>query len=97
MRGGCIERGPQPGLTRSKYRQGVKSFRALQTKDDHDDKQWLTFWLLYPLFDLACFVGDMVGWILPVPCPASLRPCMQTASPYPVHVRLTAAVLRRRS
>lgn len=66
----CNERSPEPGLTRSKYRQGVRSFRALQSKDVSDDKQWLTFWLLYTLFDLACFVGDMVGWILPVPCPA---------------------------
>jgi hypothetical protein len=33
--------------------QGVKSFRAIQSPDPKDDKQWLTFWLLFGLFDLV--------------------------------------------
>jgi len=33
--------------------QGIRSFRAVQSKDPSDDKQWLTFWLLYALFDLV--------------------------------------------
>lgn len=49
--------------------QGIMSFRALQSLDVADDKQWLTFWLIFALFDLACFVGDIVGWILPVSYP----------------------------
>lgn len=44
---------------------GVKSFRAIQSPDPKDDKQWLTFWLLFGLFDLALFVGQLVGWLIP--------------------------------
>ena len=49
------------------------SFRALQSLDAADDKHWLTFWLVFALFDLGCFVGDIVGWILPVSYPQTLE------------------------
>ncbi len=45
---------------------GVKSFRAIQSNDPRDDKQWLTFWLLYSLFDLASTLADFfLGLIVP--------------------------------
>jgi len=44
---------------------GLKSFRAIQSPDPEDDKQWLTFWLLYSLFDLVCFVLDLFLWVIP--------------------------------
>ena len=34
--------------------QGIQSFRAIQSPDPKDDKQWLTFWLLFGMFDLVC-------------------------------------------
>jgi len=45
--------------------QGIRSFRAIQSTDPKDDKQWLTFWLVFALFDLVCFVADLVGWLFP--------------------------------
>jgi receptor expression-enhancing protein 5/6 len=45
---------------------GIKSFQAIQSSDPKDDKQWLTFWLLYSLFDLACTLSDFfLGMIVP--------------------------------
>ena len=44
---------------------GMKSFRAIQSPDPQDDKQWLTFWLIYSLFDLVCFVADLFLWVIP--------------------------------
>ncbi len=45
---------------------GVRSFRAIQSKDSNDDKQWLTFWLLYSIFELFTIVADLLlGWVLP--------------------------------
>ena len=42
------------------------SFRAIQTTDSGDDKQWLTFWLLFSLFELATKCADyLLGWVLP--------------------------------
>jgi hypothetical protein len=46
--------------------QGIKSFRAIQSTDPKDDKQWLTFWLLFALFDLVCYFTDFVGWLVPL-------------------------------
>ena len=39
---------------------GVQSFKALQTSDEKDDKQWLTFWLLYAIFDWVTAIADYV-------------------------------------
>ncbi len=45
---------------------GVKSFHAIQSSDSRDDKQWLTFWLLYSLLELACTLSDFVlGHVIP--------------------------------
>jgi len=44
---------------------GIQSFRAIQSPDPKDDKQWLTFWLLFGLFDLTCFLTSILGYILP--------------------------------
>jgi hypothetical protein len=45
---------------------GVKSFRAIQSSDPRDDKQWLTFWLLYSIFELACTLSDFIlGGVVP--------------------------------
>ena len=45
---------------------GLKSFKAIKSKDPSDDTQWLTFWLLYTLFDFITTVADIaIGWILP--------------------------------
>jgi receptor expression-enhancing protein 5/6 len=44
---------------------GLMSFRAIQSEDAKDDKQWLTFWLLYTLFQTASIVTDVVGGVLP--------------------------------
>mmetsp|Transcript_55170 Transcript_55170/g.89423 ORF Transcript_55170/g.89423 Transcript_55170/m.89423 type:complete len:131 (+) Transcript_55170:27-419(+) len=47
------------------FHAGVKSFRAIQSPDPTDDKQWLTFWLLFGLFDLICFVTGILGFLIP--------------------------------
>ncbi len=45
---------------------GVKSFHAIQSSDPKDDKQWLTFWLLYSLLELACTLSDFfLGRVIP--------------------------------
>ena len=44
---------------------GIKSFRAIQSIDPEDDKQWLTFWLLFSIFEVLCFVTDFVLWAIP--------------------------------
>jgi hypothetical protein len=45
---------------------GLMSFRAIQANDHTIDKQWLTFWLLYSLFELATTCADfLLGWVLP--------------------------------
>lgn len=44
---------------------GIKSFRAIQSPLPDDDKQWLTFWLIYSLFDLVVFVADLFLWVVP--------------------------------
>jgi len=39
-----------------------KSIQALETKgDDDDDKQWLTYWVIFGFFTLA---DEMFGWLL---------------------------------
>ena len=44
---------------------GLQSFRALQTTDASDDKQWLTFWLLFTVLEFATTFTDWIGWIIP--------------------------------
>jgi hypothetical protein len=45
---------------------GLMSFRAIQSEDPKDDKQWLTFWLLLSLFELVATVTDvLLGLIIP--------------------------------
>eukprot|EP00931_Biecheleriopsis_adriatica_P095423 TRINITY_DN69021_c0_g1_i1.p1 TRINITY_DN69021_c0_g1~~TRINITY_DN69021_c0_g1_i1.p1 ORF type:complete len:137 (+),score=31.75 TRINITY_DN69021_c0_g1_i1:55-465(+) len=44
----------------------LRTFRAMQSIDREDDKQWLTFWLVYILFDLCCgFVNWIARWFIP--------------------------------
>mmetsp|Transcript_30296 Transcript_30296/g.50340 ORF Transcript_30296/g.50340 Transcript_30296/m.50340 type:complete len:137 (-) Transcript_30296:624-1034(-) len=44
---------------------GLCSFRALQSFGGSDDKQWLTFWLLFSVFDLAAGILDYVSFVIP--------------------------------
>jgi receptor expression-enhancing protein 5/6 len=44
---------------------GLMSFRALQSDGLDDDKQWLTFWLLFSLFEFAAMVLNVLGGIIP--------------------------------
>lgn len=44
---------------------GIRSFRAIESTDKADDKQWLTFWLMYALFDGASIVLDFLGRVIP--------------------------------
>ena len=45
---------------------GLMSFRAIQSEDANDDKQWLTFWLLYTIFEFGTTVTDLfAGYIIP--------------------------------
>mmetsp|Transcript_25580 Transcript_25580/g.45521 ORF Transcript_25580/g.45521 Transcript_25580/m.45521 type:complete len:145 (-) Transcript_25580:64-498(-) len=37
----------------------MKTFQAMQTVQKDDDEQWLTFWLVFIIFDLICSV---VNW-----------------------------------
>eukprot|EP00928_Gymnodinium_smaydae_P068641 TRINITY_DN51821_c0_g1_i1.p1 TRINITY_DN51821_c0_g1~~TRINITY_DN51821_c0_g1_i1.p1 ORF type:complete len:136 (+),score=24.62 TRINITY_DN51821_c0_g1_i1:74-481(+) len=44
-----------------------KSFRAIQSTDKNDDTQWLTFWSVFVLFDLACsLINWIFVWFIPV-------------------------------
>jgi len=45
---------------------GLKSFKAIKSQNKEDDTQWLTFWLLYSVFEFTTTVSDiLIGWILP--------------------------------
>ncbi len=45
---------------------GLMSFRAIQSEEPKDDKQWLTFWLLFSALELVATVTDvLLGWIIP--------------------------------
>ena len=44
---------------------GYKSFGALKSTGAEDDKQWLTFWFLFTLFDFACTIVDILGSVIP--------------------------------
>jgi receptor expression-enhancing protein 5/6 len=44
---------------------GYASFKALETDRNDDDKQWLTFWLIYTLFAFAKSIADYLLFIIP--------------------------------
>jgi receptor expression-enhancing protein 5/6 len=45
---------------------GLKSFKAIKSNNKEDDTQWLTFWLLYGIFEFVTTVTDTVGgYIIP--------------------------------
>jgi receptor expression-enhancing protein 5/6 len=45
---------------------GLKSFKAIKSNDSNDDTQWLTFWLLYTIFEFGTTVTDLfAGYIIP--------------------------------
>ena len=45
---------------------GVRTFRAIQHSDPKVDKQWLTFWLLFSIFELLTTAADLLlGWAIP--------------------------------
>lgn len=40
------------------------SFKALETKDPHDDIQWLTYWVVYAFFSIADMtIGEALKWV----------------------------------
>jgi receptor expression-enhancing protein 5/6 len=40
------------------------SFLALESDDDEDDKQWLTYWVVFGLFSIVDqFAGFILHWI----------------------------------
>eukprot|EP00614_Pseudopedinella_elastica_P013681 CAMPEP_0172582114 /NCGR_PEP_ID=MMETSP1068-20121228/1557_1 /TAXON_ID=35684 /ORGANISM="Pseudopedinella elastica, Strain CCMP716" /LENGTH=115 /DNA_ID=CAMNT_0013375355 /DNA_START=44 /DNA_END=391 /DNA_ORIENTATION=- len=44
---------------------GVQSFRAIQSTSQNDDKQWLTFWLLYTVSRFIFAVADYILFVIP--------------------------------
>lgn len=45
---------------------GLKSFKAIKSTNAEDDTQWLTFWLLYTIFEFTTTVTDLFGgYIIP--------------------------------
>jgi hypothetical protein len=49
-----------------------RSFKALESPGDEDDKQWLTYWVIYGTFGVAeGFADKIVGW-LPLYYPAKI-------------------------
>jgi hypothetical protein len=44
---------------------GLQSFKALQSSDPADDKQWLTFWLMFACYEYAIFGFGVVGYFIP--------------------------------
>ena len=42
------------------------SFKAIQTPDGKDDKEWLTTWVIYSMLSMLQtlpIIGNLVGWI----------------------------------
>lgn len=57
---------PTPNTRRRKLYAALASFRALQSDGAADDKQWLTFWLLFTLFEVGISVLDVLAiYIVP--------------------------------
>jgi hypothetical protein len=44
---------------------GLKSFQAIQSSDPSDDKQWLTFWLMFACYEYVIFGFGVVGYFIP--------------------------------
>ena len=44
---------------------GLQSFKALQSPDPSDDKQWLTFWLMFACYEYIIFGFGVVGYFIP--------------------------------
>jgi len=39
------------------------SFKALRTVDEHDDHQWLMYWIVFGLFNVFEFFADiLISW-----------------------------------
>ena len=46
---------------------GLKSFKAIKSENKEDDTKWLTFWLLYSVFEFVTTFSDLVGgYIIPM-------------------------------
>mmetsp|Transcript_68809 Transcript_68809/g.149765 ORF Transcript_68809/g.149765 Transcript_68809/m.149765 type:complete len:128 (-) Transcript_68809:43-426(-) len=45
---------------------GLQSFRAIQSPNPSDDKHFLTFWLIFAIFEFICTVVDFIGLGLPL-------------------------------
>ena len=46
---------------------GLKSFKAIRSNDKDDDTKWLTFWLLFAIFEFVTTLTDLVGgYIIPL-------------------------------
>lgn len=46
---------------------GLRSFKAIRSVDPNDDRRWLTFWLLFTLFEFATTISDYtLGMVLPL-------------------------------
>eukprot|EP01097_Dermamoeba_algensis_P001506 TRINITY_DN1566_c0_g1_i1.p1 TRINITY_DN1566_c0_g1~~TRINITY_DN1566_c0_g1_i1.p1 ORF type:complete len:201 (-),score=39.46 TRINITY_DN1566_c0_g1_i1:111-668(-) len=41
------------------------SFKAIETPEEGDDKQWLTYWIVFAAFSFVESFGDYVLWVLP--------------------------------
>ena len=39
----------------------TQSIKAIESHDTHDDKDWLTYWIIFGLLTL---IDDVFGWIL---------------------------------
>lgn len=46
---------------------GLKSFKAIKSDNKDDDTKWLTFWLLFSVFEFVTTFSDLVGgYIIPM-------------------------------
>ena len=51
---------------------GYRSFKALESERNDDDKKWLTFWFVYTVFSFVKSVCDYVAFAVPFYEEASL-------------------------
>eukprot|EP00736_Rhodelphis_marinus_P008239 Rmarinus@m.25967 len=40
-----------------------QSYKALETKDEEDDKQWLTYWVCYALLNIVELFEFFISWL----------------------------------